>query len=585
MQYEMNFGSLASNTPAAPVANGKFRIAVLGDFSASANAGRLHTGAELGARKPQRIDVDNVDEVLKRMKLKLTLPIAADGGSVELAINEMDDFHPDQLFEELEVFSELSGLRQRLKNKGTFAAAAKEIQSWAGDAGDADYTVPKKSRAAAMPSGKLSDFARLVGAPTTAQKTAETDNLVRQIVGPYVVAGKDPQQDKLTAIVDQALSDAMCRVIHHPDFQAVESLWRSIELLVRRAEADSTFEIVLIDLTAEELAADLSRVESLEETGLYQLLVEQPALDARQGPFSVILGAYTFEKTPPHAELLGRMAKIAVAAQAPFLAAVSNDCLKKLKPEEIHPLITESWSTLRSLPEAAYLGLALPRFLLRFPYGEKTEPIDSFDFEEFSKREGIRSMLWANGAFIPTLLLAEMFAKGGLKGMKLGSMMNIGDLPYYYYTDDEGDQVALPCTDRLLTEALATHAMTQGLMPIAALKGRDEVRLTSFQSLAGKPLLGPWSSEKVTLSGGGSLGKASTPVAGSTEEAPAPAPESPPVEAAAPAAEAAEPAGGGDAELDALLASLGGNDTTTSSSGGADDGGMDPELAALLADL
>lgn len=579
MRYEMSFGDM--NAPKGPpAATTKFRIAILGDFSGASNAGRVDTGDALAARKPQVVDVDNMEDMLKRMKIKLQLPVAADGGSVEVPLKEMDDFHPDQLYDNVEIFSELSGLRDRLKNKGTFAAAAKELQGWRGELGDDAATYVKPKSRSSIPNGKLSDFARLVGSGLTERDETAADDLIKQIVAPFVSPAKDPKQDEYVAIADQALSEAMNRVLHHPDFQTLESLWRSVELLVRRLDGNGSLQVVLFDVTAEELAADLSAAESLNETGLYKLLVEQPAEDVAQGAYAAIVGAYTFELTPPHAELLGRMAKIATAAKAPFLAGISNDCVKKLKPDEIHPLIKESWESLRALPEAAYLGLAAPRFMLRWPYGKKTEPIDSFAFEEFTKREGVSGMLWANGAFLPALLLGEMFQKQGLKAMKLGSMMQVGDIPYYYYTDSDGDQVALPCTDRLLNEAACQHVSNQGFMPIVSIKGRDEVRLASFNSVAGKPLLGPWSSETVSVSLSTS-GGARPAVSGSAE--PAPAAAAPEPAAAAPAEAPAEASGSGDAELDALLASL--NEPSPSAPAADTSGDIDPELAALLADL
>ena len=101
----------------------------------------------------------------------------------------------------------------------------------------------------------------------------------------------------------------MRRVLHHPDFQAAEAIWRGVEFLVRRIETGARMEIVLYDVSAEELAADLAATDALEETGLYGMLVEQPALDAHQGPLSAIIGLYGFELTPPHADLLGRVAQ------------------------------------------------------------------------------------------------------------------------------------------------------------------------------------------------------------------------------------------------------------------------------------
>src|SRR5258707_13559746 len=151
----------------------------------------------------------------------------------------------------------------------------------------------------------------------------------------------------------------MRSVIHHPDFQAFEALWRSVDLLVRRLETDEQLQIVLHDVTAEELVADLSQADALENSGLYKLLVEQPALDADQGPFAVVIGNYLFEQTPPHGELLGRIAKIAAQTQTAFIAGMGTSCLET-KPADLHPLVRQSWDALAQMPEAMYVGLVVP---------------------------------------------------------------------------------------------------------------------------------------------------------------------------------------------------------------------------------
>src|SRR5262249_43872293 len=257
----------------------------------------------------------------------------------------------------------------------------------------------QRPRGGAVPvNGKLSDFARLVGAPTaTAKSASPIAELLKQAVGPYVVPAKDPRQDQLVQTVDAALAGTMRTVLHHPDFQCFEGLWRSVDMLVRRLETDEKLQIVLYDVTAEEIAADLSKADALENSGLYKLLVEQPALDAAQGPFAVVIGNYLFEQTPPHAELLGRIAKIVAQTQTAFIAGIGTSCLDT-KPADLHPLIKEAWDALAGMPEAAYVGLVVPRFMLRNPYGEKTDPIDSFDFEEFTPQAGLSGMLWGNSA-------------------------------------------------------------------------------------------------------------------------------------------------------------------------------------------
>jgi type VI secretion system ImpB/VipA family protein len=602
MTYSLQLGVMKSPLPSR-AASGKevFRLAVLGDFSGRAAAGKLETGDQLAARKPIVVDVDNFDAVLKRMNIKLKLPLGDAGSGVEIPLGSLDDFHPDQLYDNVELFSGLAGLRQRLKTKSTFAKAAAEVQSWLGTAVEADERPAVKARGSVVPvGGKLSDFARLIGRPAAADSPTPIDKLLQQIVGPHVVPAKDPQQDVLVAAVDEAIGNAMRSILHHPDFQALEAAWRGLDFLVRRLETGPGLKIVLYDISAEEFAADLSATDDLQASGLYRLLVEAPALDAQQGPISALVTQYFFEQTPPHAELLGRAARVAAAGQMALLAAIGTDVLRKVREEDVHPLVRESWSALKSLPEAAYLGLTVPRFMLRNPYGEKTDPIDRFDFEEFTPQVGTRGMLWSSGAILAGYLLGETCLKQGLKKMNLGSVLSAGEMPYTYYTDADGDQVALPCTERLLSVDLAAHVTSQRFMPVVSIRGRPEVRLGSFQSLAGRTLAGPWAPVTVSWSSVPSAAPAAAspapvpePVAAAPVDAPtaaAPDPVAAPVPSAAtpsPATELAPAsetsASSADAELDALLASLDSLASEPVPSAGSDE--MDPGLAALLADL
>lgn len=495
MRFECNFGTLKSGPQASRSdRQQRFRIALLGDFSGRALAGKLDTGAALASRKPLRVDVDNLDDVIQRLGISIELPWE-DDQAVELEIESIDDFHPDELYDKLELFEELASLRRRLGNQRSFAVAAEEVRSWS-----AELAVPRRrrrqprSRATTVPvSGRLSDFARLSGRSVDrAAATADVEELVKQLVAPYVMAEADPQQEQLIGAVDESLSAAMRRVLQQSEFQSLESIWRGVDLLVRNLETSTSLQIVLYDISAEEVAADLSGSDSLEETGLYKLLVEQPLMDAAQGPLAALLGYYQFEQTPPHAELLGRMAKIAAAAEAPFIASISKACLDRQKNHQPHPLVVEAWTTLRQMPEAKYLGLTVPQFLLRLPYGKKSDPISSFRFEEFTPQTGVSGMLWGNGVLLVGLMLGQTYARQGLKQMQIGSIMSFDEMPFYYVTDAAGDQVALPCTDRLLSQRMAEAVIASGYIPVLSIQGQPVVRLGSTASVSGEELAGIW---------------------------------------------------------------------------------------------
>ena len=481
----------------------------------------------------------------------------------------------------MELFEQLLDLRRRLASRTGFDRAAKEVLSWGGGAPLPD--APRKARGAAVASDRrLSDFARLVGRPAVADADeASVDDLIRRLVGPYIQPKRDARQDQLIARVDEALSAAMRRVLHHPDFQAAEATWRGVEFLVRRIETGARMEIVLYDVSAEEFAADLAATDALEETGLYGMLVEQPTLDAAQGPLSAIIGLYGFELAPPHADLLGRVARIAAAARAPFVAGIDPDALKTRFHDQ-HPLIKDAWSALHALPEAAYLGLAAPRFLLRPPYGRKSDPIDAFSFEEFTPQGGLGAMLWGHPALLSGLLLAETWLQQG-KAMRLGTVMGVGEMPYFVYAGADGDQVALPCTERLYTEREAVQVAAYRVMPLLSLRGRPEVRQGGFTSLAGGTLAGFWAPAEMAAPQG------ATATAPAPEPDPSgPEPEAPAVtDTPAPAPDAtAMPDGAAGAvdDLDAMLAGLSAPPPAVPEAAAAAGGEVD-ELDALLAGL
>ena len=490
MQYEVNFGQLTRPTKVT-TGTARFRLAVLGDFSGRANAGKLEIGEALARRKPIAVDVDNLDDVLARMSLKLSLALGNADDVVEVPIGSLDDFHPDQLVENVELFGTLLQLRRDLASRTGFARASKEVLSWSGE--EKLPAPANQARGAIIATDlRLSDFARLTGRPNTQAGDGTIDDLVRRLVGPFVRPDRDVRQEQLTARVDEALSAAMRRVLHHPDFQAAEAMWRGVELLVRRIETGARLQIVLYDVSAEELAADLASVEALEDSGLYGMLVEQPAQDADQGPLSVVVGMYGFELSPPHADLLGRVAQVAAASGAPFVTGIDPDALQTPMYQQ-HIMIREAWTALWELPASGYLGLAAVKFLLRMPYGKKSDPIDAFAFEEFTREAGLSGMLWANPALAVGLLLAQGWQKAGAK-MKPGAISIIGDMPYYVYNSPDGDQVALPCTERLYSERQASQAVGYHVMPILSLRGRPEVRLAGITSVAGSLLAGFWGS-------------------------------------------------------------------------------------------
>ena len=557
---EFAYGQMSAERPEPERLNRKrFRLAILGDFSGRAARGQLETGDALAARRPILLDPDTAEDVIEGFATDLVLPIGKDGAGVAVKLGGLDDLHPDELYENVELFTELVGLRGQLAGGATVENAANQLREWGERHGKTVSPTRARSSGNTVPADcKLSDFQKLIGDSTAAlTQPSPLDDLMARIVGPHIRALPDADAMAMQGAVDEALSSAMRLVLHHPEFQSVEAQWRSIDLIARSIETDDTLDVVLYDVSAEEIVADLAMTDDLAQSGFARLLSEEPLDEENgRGGYSALIGLYTFEETPPHAELLGRIARLAAHVDAPFFAAITPGFLDTAKADR-HPLVANAWDTLRAMPEAGHMGLVSPRFLLRRPYGAKSEPIYEFAFEEFTMAEGLKGMLWANPVVLVAILLAKSFRENGAS-MSLGSIMSLGDMPFHFVNDQYGDQVALPCTERNLTLDKIEMAVTRGIMSIASPKGRDEIRLTSFGSLAGGEILGPWT--------GGPPPEPSPPKPEPVEETPEELDS--------------DDGSSDDMDLDDLLAEFGGEPDL-----GDDDDDTDAELAALLDDL
>jgi type VI secretion system protein ImpC len=497
-------GSADSETP--------FQIAVLGDFSGRGNRGICETGAKLAGRRAIPVDRDNFDEVIAKLAPEIRLPVGRDGAMESLRFSELDDFLPDRLFEQAEIFARFRELRLRVEDPATFPAVAAELGI--GSRG----TVAEKASSPVRPVGPPSPES-LAGGSLLDQMVEQTEErgsgtrpsrapdelqeFVRRVTEPHLVAASDPRQAEVLAIVDKAIGAQMSALLHVPDLQSLEAAWRAVFFLIRRVETGSQLKLFLIDVSKEELAADLGAGADLSDSGLYRRLVEKSVGTPGTEPWTLLVGNYTFGPGRVDAELLGRLAKIAAAAGAPFLAAADSrlvgcasfgrnpspcDWRFELPVED-----AQAWAALRGLPQASYIGLLLPRFLLRLPYGKNTRAVETFAFEEMAPDPAHEDYLWANPSFAAALLLAQAFSEEGWN-MRPGTVSAIGGLPLHVYERD-GESEVKPCAEALLTEDAAERILENGIMPVVSLKGRDAVHLVRFQSIAQplRALAGRWS--------------------------------------------------------------------------------------------
>ena len=378
---------------------------VLGDFGAANPAG------------PRSIDRDNIDEVLASLDVQVA----------GARIREIEDFHPDRLYRNVEAFRSLT---------------------------EAEAEPPPPARS---PSSPRADIKEILRPSSLLEQMVEGggdpfQQYVRELGRAHAAA---PEHSKTLRAA--ALSETMRALLHHARFQALEAAWRGLDFVVRRMD-DESARVHIAQFSPKDLTADVAEASDLKKTRTYALLHHRP--------WRAVFGLYSFGGKPADIEMLGRIALLAASARAPFVAEGSVD-------------MGPHWQELCSIPETGHLGLALPRFLLRLPYGARAASVESFAFEEMPGVPVHSEYLWGNPALACLTLLA------GEPGE--GDGLDLRGLPVHSYQED-GEWKNTPCAEVLMTVAQAQALMQLGLMPLVSFRDSDRVRLAGFRAINGEPL-------------------------------------------------------------------------------------------------
>jgi len=497
-----------------------FRILLQGDFSGRASRG-LHAGSkDLAGRKLWQVDRDNWEEILGMLKPELSLPgLGKNGAALTIKFSTPEDFGPDHLFEEVELFADLRTTRRQLDKPATFAQAADKIRGWA----DRPLTAPPAKPASAEGSSpqsapaepiafSLEDlFSQTLAATTgeappapTSPLASQMDRLLQEAVKPYLIPGRDADYEQLAACADEAISETLRAILHHPQFQALEAAWKSVAYLTRKLETDSRLQIYLLDCTKEEIASDVADAEKLASSALVKFWIEKKIGTTPNCPWAILVGLFSFAATAADAALLARLAIIAERASAPFVAAAEStlfgcaDVVSTPDPDDwdFRPDADtkEAWQDLRSLPSAAYLGLVVPGFLLRLPYGRDTNPCERVTFEEWSPHFQHRDYLWGNGAVAVAVLLGQAYTEDGW-GLRPGRPNMLDGLPLHVYKDEIESHLK-PCAEVLLTDRAMLTALPRGPMLLLSQANSDTLIAPRIQGMTNPPrtLAGKWSS-------------------------------------------------------------------------------------------
>ncbi|MCX7099554.1 MAG: type VI secretion system contractile sheath large subunit [Methylococcales bacterium] len=352
----------------------------------------------------------------------------------------------------------------------------------------------------------VSEFSLLLNKefkPKSDRAKAEVENAV-QTLAEYVLKDVTVVSDSavvsiesIIAQLDKKLTEQVNLILHHEDFQKLEGTWRGLHYMVNNTETDEMLKIRVMNISKKDLGKTLKRFKGTawDQSPLFKKLYEEEYGQFGGQPFGCLMGDYHFDHSPQDVELLAQIAQISAASHAPFIAGVAPSTLQMdswselANPRDLSKIFSTpdyaAWRTLRESDDAKYIGLAMPRFLSRLPYGAKTDPVDEFDFEEDTEAANSKNYTWSNAAYAMATNINRSFKLYGwcsrIRGIESGGAVE--NLPVHSFpTDDGGVDMKCP-TEIAISDRREAELAKAGFMPLVHKKNSDFAAFIGAQSL------------------------------------------------------------------------------------------------------
>lgn len=329
------------------------------------------------------------------------------------------------------------------------------------------------------------------------------------------------------AVIDGLLNRQLNAVLHHPRFQRLEASWRGISLLVDVQSKESNdydqranrVKVKLLDVSWKELEDDFTSAGYVEQSATFEKVYEQEFGTYGGEPFGLLIGDYEVNNesngtgTVDDIFVMENMSAVAASAFSPFVANASPKMLDlddfsqldEISDLSLHDDIRNvRWNRLIEKEDARFLGLCMPRILMRRPYGDRPDyPLEiehHRDFRESSKanqfcfREEVRGRdssrhLWGGAAYAYATVVLRSFCRTGwlteIRGVDRqrdgGGLVT--ELPVDYYEADRAEVCPRPVTDGVVTDALENDLADMGLIPLCSIYGSSGVAFYSGVSI------------------------------------------------------------------------------------------------------
>ncbi len=301
----------------------------------------------------------------------------------------------------------------------------------------------------------------------------------------------------IIAEIDKRLSTQVNEIMHHEEFQKLEGAWRGLHHLVNNTETDTMLKIRVMNISKKDMHKTLKRFKGAawDQSPIFKRLYEEEYGQLGGEPYGCLIADYAFDHSPPDVEALGELGKIASACHAPVITSAAPSLFQMESweelgnPRDVAKIFSTpeyaAWRSLRESDEARYIGVTLPRFLARQPYGAKSNPVSEFDFEEDTSGNDSGKFTWANSAYAMGANITRSQKIYGwcsrIRGIESGGAVQ--GLPTHTFpTDDGGVDMTCP-TEIGISDRREAELAKAGFMPLIHKKNTDLAAFIGAQSL------------------------------------------------------------------------------------------------------
>ena len=419
-----------------------FRLAVLAELLP-----RVYETGKPDARAFRAaVDKDTLSQAMAKAGLRICFnlnnPLAEQPREwhLDFAIEDLKSFRPENIVEIVPELKDLAAARTLLSDltqrKLTMADFREQIRAYRLPAEvsenivDALFPAQKKPERPAPPPGTpkkpqpegegkytLDAILEMVDTPDETRERGDAREKARTALDDFLGPGRPTEEaadtgaaQKAIAHVDHLLGQAVNAIVHHPEFQRVEAVWRGVKFLVDQTDFRKGVRLEIIHTDKEHLREVFAR-------DIYQTEYDEQS----EIPLAAVVAVFEFDASAPDIELLRELAQkaselplaVVTSAGASFFGLNNATELTKLpylgslldRPEYV------KFCGLRAEPTSCCVTLCFNRFLMRYPYGYEGWRVKSFDFKESTATE--TDFLWGNPVWALAALMTRSYGRVG----------------------------------------------------------------------------------------------------------------------------------------------------------------------------